>query len=388
MKKLLILPFLLATLQAQDFVSFLADSLAKSPRVQTNALTLKQAQQKAELTTRYENPTLSVELSSFNPDAGKSELGYRGGISQPLRLWGVGSARETLAEAQKSEARASVKLSRANFIQKIASLYALYKYAKNAQELAREELLIAQNIATISQARFENGTIAKVKYIQATLDVKRVQNTLAQKKVATTTAYYQLMGFRALNETVELDTDYNFSLAKENENRTNAQIELSKAQKEAALASSKLNANKLEWISLNGEFEKEPEQSIARVSIDIPLVLFNTKSQEKQIAKFEAQKAQLLTENLTQQMHFKLRELRQAIDTLTEVEQTSQELLTSQKELLSMYEEGYKIANINLIELQTIKNQLIETKENLLNIRLQKELQIIQHNYLTGSYNE
>ena len=388
MKKLLILPFLLASLQAQDFESFLAESLAKSPRLQTNALTLKQAQQRAELTTRYENPTLSVELSDFNPDLGDNELGYRGAISQPLRLWGVGSSREALAEAQKSEAHASVKLSRASFIQKIASLYAFYKNRQNAQELAGEELLIAQKIATISQARFENGTIAKVKYIQATLDVKRVQNFLAQKKVATTTAYYQLMGFRALNEEVELDTDYNFSLTKENENRTNAQIELSKAQKDSALASSELNANKLEWITLNGEFEKEPEQSIARVSVDIPLVLFNTKSQEKQIAKFEAQKAEILTENLTQQMHFKLRELRQAIDTLTKVEETSQELLTSQKELLSMYEEGYKIANIDLIELQTIKNQLIETKENLLNITLQKELNIIQHNYLTGSYNE
>ncbi len=388
MKKLLILPFLLASLQAQNFESFLSDSLEKSPRLQINALTLKQAQQKAELTTRYENPTLSLELSGFNPDAGESDLGYRGAIAQPLRLWGVGSSREALAEAQTNEASASVKLTRANFIQNIASLYASYKYSKDAQKLAGEELLIAQKIATISQARFENGTIAKVKYIQATLDVKRVQNFLAQKKVATTTAYYQLMGFRGLNEEVELDTNYNFSLAKGNEKLSNAQIELSKAQQDSALASSQLNANKLEWITLNGEFEKEPQQSIARVSVDIPLVLFNTKSQERQIAKFEAKKAQLLTKNLTEQMYFKLRELKQAIDTLTEVEQTSQELLTSQKELLSMYEEGYKIANIDLIELQTIKNQLIETKENLLNITLKKELQIIQYNYLTGSYNE
>ncbi len=388
MKKLLILPFLLAGLQAQDFESFLAESLKKSPRLQINILRLKQTQYQAELTTRYKNPTLSLELSNFSPNVGESDVGYRGAIAQPLRLWGVGSSREALAVAQTNEASASVKLTRANFIQKIASLYASYKYAKNAQELAKEELLIAQNIATISQARFENGTIAKVKYIQATLDVKRVQNFLAQTKVATTTAYYQLMGFRGLNEKVELDTNYNFSLVKENENLSNAQIELSKAQQDSALASSELNANKLEWITLNGEFEKEPEQSIARVSVDIPLVLFNTRSQERQIAKFEAQKAQLLAKNLTEQMYFKLRELKQAIDTLTEVEQTSQELLTSQKELLNMYEEGYKIANIDLIELQTIKNQLIKTKENLLNIRLQKELQIIQHNYLIGLYNE
>ncbi|MDF1876305.1 TolC family protein [Sulfurimonas sp. SAG-AH-194-L11] len=388
MKKLFLVPLLIGTLQAQNFEAFLAESVQKSPLLKTNVLSLEQAQEKATLTTRYKNPTLSLQVSNFSLDTGNSEVGYSAGISQPIRLWGVSGAREDLAKAQTSQVKAGVKLSRANFVKKLSSLYAKYKRAVGAESLAKEELAIAQNIAKISQSRFENGTISRVKYIQASLDAKRVQNFLAQTQVVKTSAYYRMMGYRGLSQEVEVDTEYDFSLSKLSEAISNAQIELSRARTKSAQANAELNANKLEWVSLYGQFEQEPDQSIARVGVNLPLVVFNTKSQEKQIAKLSADKEKLVTQNLTQQLTFKLRELQNSIQTLEVVEKTLKELLLSQKELLAMYEEGYKIANINLIELQNIKNQLINTKENLLNITLSKELNIIQHNYLTGSYNE
>ena len=388
MKILFLVPLLIGTLQAQTFENFLTDSLEKSPLLKTNALSLEQVAQKSELTTRYKNPTLSLEVSNFDLATGGNEAGYAAGISQPIRLWGVSGAREDLAQAQTQEVQASVKLSRASFVRGLSSLYSNYKNALKAESLAKEELAIAQKIAEISQSRFESGTIARVKYIQASLDTKRIKNTLAQARVKKTTAYYRLMGFRGLNEEVEVDTAYDFTLANENTLHSNASIELSHAKVKSARASSELNANKLEWINLYGSYEQEPDQGIARVGVNIPLVIFNTKSQEKQIAKLSADKSELITQNLSEQLKFKLRELSNSIETLKAVEMTSQELLLSQRELLSMYQEGYKIANIDLIELQAIKNQLIQTKANLLNITLQKELNIIEHNYLTGTYNE
>ncbi len=388
MKILFLVPLFIGTLQAQTFENFLADSLEKSPLLKTNALSLEQVAQKSELTTRYKNPTLSLEVSNFDLSTGGNEAGYAAGISQPIRLWGVSGSREELAQAQTQEVQASVKLSRASFVRGLSSLYSSYKNALKAESLAKEELAIAQKIANISQNRFESGTIARVKYIQASLDTKRIENTLAQARVKKTTAYYRLMGFRGLNEEVEVDTAYDFTLANENTLHSNASIELSRAKVKSARASSELNANKLEWINLYGSYEQEPDQGIARVGVNIPLVIFNTKSQEKQIAKLAADKSELITQNLSEQLKFKLRELKNSIETLKSVEMTSQELLLSQRELLSMYQEGYKIANIDLIELQAIKNQLIQTKANLLNITLQKELNIIEHNYLTGTYNE
>jgi len=388
MKILFLIPLLLGTLQAQSFESFLSDSLKKSPLLQTNVLSLEEAQEKASLTTRYKNPTLSLELSNFSPDIGDNEAGYSAGLTQPIRLWGVSGAREDLADAQTSQVKADVKLSRAGFVKNLSFLYANYKKSVSAESLAEEELLIAQKIANISKNRYENGSIARVKYLQASLDAKRVQNFLAQAKVTKTSAYYRMMAYRGFNEEVEVDTTYTFSLSKMSTEVSNAEIELSLASVKSAQASAKLNANKLEWVSVYGQFEQEPDQSIARLGVNIPLVVFNTKSQEKQIAKLAANKAKLLTQNLTSQIVFKLKELQNSIQILTVVEKTSQDLLVSQKELLGMYEEGYKIANIDLIELQTIKNQLIETKENLLHITLLKELNIIEHNYLTGTYNE
>ncbi|SFV53746.1 Heavy metal RND efflux outer membrane protein, CzcC family [hydrothermal vent metagenome] len=379
---------LVAPLQAQSFEQFLAESLQKSPLLKSNALSLKQADQKANLTTRYKNPTLSLEASNFSPDIGDSAIGYRAAISQPIRLWGISSSREGLAQAQKEQTQASVKLSRANFVLQLSSLYAEYKRSILAQQLAQEELLIAQNIANISKERYESGTIARVRSIEASLDVQRVKNSLAQTAVAKTTAYYRLMGFRGLNEEIEVDASYVFTLSSSIDSSANAQIEFSRATLKSASANAALNANKLEWINLVGEFEQEPNQSIVRVGVDIPLVIFNTKSQEKRIAKLQVSKAEFMTENLSQQLKFKLLELNNAVLTLQEVEKTSQELLTSQRELLAMYEEGYKIASIDLIELQTIKNQLIQTKANLLNITLLQELNIIEHNFLTGTYND
>lgn len=387
MKYILFIPMLAVLLQAQDFETFLADSLKRSPLLQSDTLSLKQADENMQISTRYKNPTISLEVSNFNSDNGSSDLGYRASLSQPIRLWGISDAKENLAKAQKQEALSHVRVKHAIFVKQISSLYSQYKRAVDATRLAKEELHIAKKIANISQERFENGTIARVKYTQASLDLKRVKNFLAQMQAKKTTAYYRLMGYRGLNEELDLDTSYEIKLI-QNDTIENVQLQLTQAQTAKAEARAELNAHKVKWIDLNGEFEQEPDQNIARVGVDIPLALFNTKTQERRIAKLEAKKSELISENLSQALLFKLRELEESIKTLEVVEQTSSQLLKSQEELLEVYEQSYKIANIDLIELQIIKNQLIETKENLLQVTLEKELNIIQHNFLIGAYNE
>ncbi len=387
MKYILFISMLVVILQAQDFETFLADSLQRSPLLKSDTLSLEQADENIQIDTRYKNPTISLEVSNFNSDYGSSDIGYRASLSQPIRLWGVLDDREDLAKAKKQEILSTARVNRATFVKELSSLYSRYKRAVNATILAKKELRIAKNIANISKERFENGTIARVKYTQASLDFKRAKNFLAQTMAKKTTAYFRLMGYRGLNEEVDLDTSYEIKLIK-NDTIENAQLKLSKAKTAKAEARAELNSHKLEWVALSGEFEQEPDQNIARVGVDIPLAIFNTKTQERQIAKLEAKKSELISQNLTQALMFKLRELEESVKTLEVVEQTSSQLLKSQEELLEVYEQSYKIANIDLIELQIIKNQLIETKENLLQVTLEKELNIIQHNFLTGAYNE
>ena len=388
LKNILLSTLLCSFLGAQDFETFLKNAIQNSPYLKANQLGIAQANENANLTIRYKNPTLALEASNFSPDIGDSEAGYRVSLTQPIRLWGVSDAREDLATAQKSEAQSLVKLSRADFVRKLSLLYSKYKSTLSAESLAKEELFISRKITDITKARFENGTIAKVKYIQAKVDEKRVENFLNKMQVNTLSSYYRLIGFAGLTTEIELDNKHQFKLSEQGSTSNSAQLIYSKSKMKSALALAELHSNRVEWIDIYGEFESEPDQNIARVGVDIPLAIFNTKSQERTVAKLQAKKSELISENINTTLSMKLKELSRSIESLSGLQLSTSELYKSQKELLLMYEDAYKIASIDLIELQVIKNQMIRTKEDAIEIELSKEQNIIQHNFLTGEYNE
>jgi len=387
-KNILLSTVLCATLSAQSFEIFLQNSIKNSPYLKANSLSIAQANERAGVTTRYENPILSIEASNFSSDVGRSEVGYRAAISQPIRLWGISANRKDFANTQTSEAKSLVTLNRANLVANLSLLYIDYKSSVNVERLAEEELLISQKISLISKEHYENGTIARVKYIQAKLDASRVENTLNERKAATITTYYALLGLAGANEEVDIETAHKFVLSSNNSLENSAEIDYLKKQGLRASAEAELNANKLEWINLYGEFEQEPDQDIARVGVDIPLIFFNTKSEEKRIAKLQAKKLKLLTTNISNTRTMKLREIEKSLSVLDMLSRSTQILLASQQELLSMYEDAYKEASVNLIELQIIKNQMILTKEKAIIIKRQQEQKIVEHNLLTGEYND
>ena len=377
------------TLYAQDFESFKQEALQNSPYLKANALKVQSAVQKSEITTRYKNPTLGLEASQFAQDGVSSnESGYRVELTQPIRLWGVGEDRENLGKAQEQSAKKSVTLTKAAFIRDLSLRYVAYKRLVHLQELAAEELAIAQKIAAISKARFENGTIARVKYLQAKMDMQRIQNSVNTLDIAKTDAYYNLLAFAGLRSQRAIEADYSFALKKSDATSKSPELEYLYASQRVAAAKAELNANKLEWVDLRAEFENEPDQDIYRVGVNIPLVIFNAKTQEKQIAKLQSKQQTLLYEQKENANSFTLKKIEKLIERLSLVQQSTKELQASQHELLLMYEDGYKIANIDLIELQLIKNQMISTKEKLIDIDTQKENNIIEYNYLTGAYNE
>ena len=384
-KKFLLLSCVVTLTQAQEFESFVQERLESSVSLQKSILELQQSKLDAKIATRYKNPTLSLEVSDFNSNV-SNDIGFRGAFAQPLRLWGVGTAMKQLSSAKEQKAQIETQMSRADFLSGLYKLYSDYKYASDAKVLVEEELEIAQNISEISKERFESGTIAKVKYLQASLDVRRLKNALALAEAKKTTAYYALLSFSGSDDGVSIESDFEVQLLAKS--AQNLQVALSQKSLQQAEAETSLNAHRVSWIEAYAEFEKEPEQSIARVGLDIPLALFNSKSEERQIAQLEAKKATLESEYIEKRVALRLKELEASIKTLRFVEQSSQELLLSQEELLTIYEESYKSASIDFVELQLIKNQLIQTKEKLLEIHLQKAYKIIEHNYLSGAYNE
>jgi cobalt-zinc-cadmium efflux system outer membrane protein len=122
--------------------------------------------------------------------------------------------------------------------------------------------------------------------------------------------------------------------------------------------------------------------------VKLPLAFFNTKSQEKQIARLEADKVDLLIQNKNTQLDLESHRLQKQKQKLMRLKEQNTEVLKTEIELLKMFEEGYKIANINLLELQDIKNKVIETKERLIQIKTALNQNAITTNYMQGSYNE
>jgi cobalt-zinc-cadmium efflux system outer membrane protein len=118
------------------------------------------------------------------------------------------------------------------------------------------------------------------------------------------------------------------------------------------------------------------------------LAFFNTKSQEKAISRLEAQKSELLLQNEKARLNIETIKFQKEMTSLKSLKRQNEKILQAELELLKMFEEGYKIANINLLELQDIKNKVIETKERLIQIKTALDQNAIYANYMQGNYNE
>jgi len=387
MRRLLIFALLSANLYADSFDSFLERAVTESPLLKATNLQIDQRVQEGEASTRYENPNLELEASYFDPDNGDGNIGYRAAYSQPIRLWGVGDNREALADANVALSKADYIQKRAAFRRDLSLQYTNYAENDKMLVLALEELEIASNIFQISKARYEAGSVSRGVMLQAKVDRNMVVARVKTLKLSKQRQYYALLKNAGITEEVSLDTEHTFYNDHANSLKNPELLQLQKRQ-ESALANAQLNTNKVEWMQLVGEYEKEPQQDIFRFGASIPLAFFNTRSQEKQIATLEAKRSEMLNTNAQNQLDIEMKRLAFESDALAELQKIDEEILKDEEELLKMYESGYKIANINLLALQDAKSRLIETKERLIKIKIERDRNAIIQNYLQGNYND
>ncbi|MDQ7069125.1 MAG: hypothetical protein Q9M40_14845 [Sulfurimonas sp.] len=115
--------------------------------------------------------------------------------------------------------------------------------------------------------------------------VKSLQNTLDLKSLNT---YYKLLGFAGITQDLELDDSHTFNLVSDADTLQNPSVLLYQTQKTKALKEAEVNANSIEWINVFAELENEPEQDIYRLGVNIPLAIFNDKSEEKKNLEFKS----------------------------------------------------------------------------------------------------
>lgn len=389
MFKNIIISLLLCTyLSAESFDEFLQKAIKNSPYLESSALAVQQTKEEGNILTRYANPNLELEYSSFQPSIGSGENGYRVSYSQPIRLWSVGNDKDALVQANVHNANANYSQKRALFVRDISLSYSSYLQSKQLVALGQQELQIAKKIYDISVARFEAGSISEGLKLQAQVDYEMIDNLQDSLALSSTNAYYKLLKLAGINEEIELDDAYDFKIINSAENLQNPSIAVIKTQQNQALKSAKLNSNAIEWVNLFAEFENEPDQNIYRAGVNIPLAFFNNKSEEKSIANLQITRSKLLIKNEQSRLNMELTRLKKEREYLKKLHKKSETILNTQIKLLKMYRDGYKIANISLLQLQDIKNKVILTKKMIIKTNTALNQNAIYTNYNQGNYNE
>lgn len=389
MLKNIIMSLLLCTfLSAESFDEFLQKAIKNSPYMESSALAVKQTKEQGNILTRYENPTLELEYSSFKPDIGSNDNGYRIGYSQPIRLWGVSEDKKNLTDANNKNADVNYAQKRAIFIRDISLAYTSYSEANKLLNLSDESLSIAKKIYEISIARLESGTISQGIKLQAQVDYEMSENSKSTLSLAAMDSYYSLLKIAGISKEIELENDYEFKINSNIENIENPTINVFRSQQFQALSEAQLNSNTVESIDLFAEIENEPEQDVLRVGVNLPLAIFNNKSQEKTIAMLQASRTELLIKNENTRLNMDFQRLKKERKALVELNINNERILKTQLKLLKMYEDGYKISNINLLQLQDIKNKVIQTKRALIHIYTALNQNAIYTNFYQGTYNE
>lgn len=380
-KLLLLVSLCTAALMAESYEQFLAQAIEKSPYLNASGLIVDQAKLEGKKAIRYENPTLQVEGSKF-----QSANGYRVGINQPVRLWGVGEDKEQISRSMVANAKASVAMERSRFIKELCVLYVDYAQNQKRLNLAQEELKIAQSINTVSKERYSNGTLSKALMLQADVAYADAASNLLEHQKEAMKSYDALREYAGIMEEISIDSEHLFLRVQDE--KSSPELTLLSAENTLKASQAKLETRVIESIGVFGEYEKEPDQNIYRAGISIPLPLFNTKNEEKVLQAIQTRQNALFLKAHSDRLGLHKKRLIREIASLESLLQQRQENLKNAQELLAMYRDAYAVANVNLLELYEIKNRRIATQEEIISLQSQINRSTIEYNYLQGAYNE
>ena len=375
-------------LVADDFNSFLQKAIDQSPYLKSSSLSIKQAKEERSKLLRQENPSLGFEYSYLNPDDGKNDNSYVISYSQPVRLSNVINDKKNFGQAIINSANGQYKLDLANFIKDISIAYTKHNEQKKLLKLGEEEIDIAKKIYDISKVRHDGGSISQSVMLQSKVAYMILEAQNDSLALDTLQSYYKLLKYAGIKEEITLDTNHNFYSNKNNSIVNNPYIKSLKNLEQQSLLEATVNSNKIEQFDVYAQYQNEPDQDTASIGINIPLTLYNTKSQEKMISKLEAKKATLLIKNEMAQLNIEISRLTKEMSALRSLQKKNKLILQTEEELLTMFIQRYKIDQSNLFELQDIRNKVIQTKKRLIQIDTALNQNAINKNYLQGDYNE
>jgi len=373
---------------ADNFNKFLNIALQQSPYLKSAYLGKEQLAYEASIVTRYENPEVDLTYSKFVPKNDVTDTGYGVSISQPIRFWSINKDKKKLSKKILAGSEKFYQMDKANFIKELSLLYAQYEFNEKLKTLTQESFNITNEIYDISKERYTLGSISQADLLQTQVALMEIQVQDENAKIESLNRYYNLLKFSGITEKINLELNHTFNV-KPNKGILNSPELLSmKSQQDINLARLDMESNAFDSINVSVGYDDEPDQTVNRFGISIPFPIFNTRSQEKKITLLESKKNNLLIKNRTKQLEQELIQLYKVRESLQLQLNKYTNILSTKDQLLKMYIEKYKISQASILELQNVKNSVIQTKKEFLQIKLALNENAINLNYIQGDISE
>jgi len=384
--------FLILTLFSfgMSYSKFKKHTLKHSNVLQSKALSIQTTKVKNNLSLRTQNPEVNMEISKYNPKFSSSAYGYAISASQRIRTNRYYNALKDKAYASKLLQEAYVYDGKAGFLRILETLYTNYVYESKLLTLLQDEYKLSRKVSNIVKERYENGSETKVAYLQAKTDALTLKAEMHTTKQAMNSLYYQLLAIGGFKKKISLSKKfiYPVGVKVKNKKHLTSKQKILHAKEKLLLSQMHMNESSINAYTLQGGIEKEPDQSIIRLSISIPLPIRNNKEEEKVLARLQMQQLKLDNAQLEIDSHAKKQMLQASINELFFQYKALTILKREQKSLNALLLEGYKIAQGSIFEMMNSKNRLIQTKKALLQTQKMINTQTIELRFIQGDYND
>ena len=391
MKKIIMFFFTFSlTLFGMSYAKFKEHTLKNSKILKSQQLSLQVTQQENNILLRTSNPTLNLEASRFDEEIGNNSFGYSVSASQTVRTGSYMDGIKDKTYASTLLRKAFVRQGKAGYIKGLEGLYTAYVYQNKILSLLQQEYKLSNKVTSMVKERFQNGSDNKVSYLQAKTETLALKTQMYTTKQQLNSLYYQLLSTAGFRKKVSLEKKFIYSVSSKTKNSSKLSPEQQILQAKEKLYQSDLSMNKSSFQNYDvyAGMEKEPDQSILRLGVNIPLAMHNDRSEERMLAKLQGQQTKLDREQLSLNIHSQKQMLKASIRELSAQYFTLKTLQKEQQELTSLLQEGYKIAKGSLFEMMSAKNKLIQTRKALLQTQKIINDQKIELRFLQGDYND
>jgi cobalt-zinc-cadmium efflux system outer membrane protein len=388
MNKIVIALFLVVCLEAQNYEELLNQAIQNNLNLQLIQSQQEKVSLNGEIAKRYANPNLELEIADFSSQfvTKSNSFGAKIGVSQSIPLPHIQKDRESITQNQINVVQKQYSVEKSNFIYGFNLKYLAYKKAQNLLALHEKSIMLSKEILETVNQRYQEGAVAKSDYLEAKLEYSRTQNRRANLLFDVSKTKNELLAFSNITNAEFIESAHLFLLAQQT--LPHSTIELGKAKNQVSQAKLELLQHSVESIEFFSELEKEPDQDIFRVGVSIALPTFNVKSEERQLEKIKIANQTLRIVNQERLLLLEIEQLKSENSQLEQLKQSNESLISSQEELFNMYQQSYRIAKVNLLKLQQIKEQRIINQEKILESNFAIEQNNIKINYLQGAYSE